>query len=180
MGSELLRSVPWVSQRFPVSWPEGTGPAGGAAYWGRRACGIACAAALLAFHGRPVPSRRELLTEAVADDAYTPAGWSHAGLARLLERHGLPAQARPVADPAHLASAAAAGRPAIVSVTLGFPEDGRRGGHLVVFAGHLDRRSEPAAQFMDPSQWGRDHWVLPSRRFWASWTGRAILAAPVR
>lgn len=178
MVPEHLRTVPWVGQRFSGAWPDGAGPAGGPAYWGPRACGIACAAALLTFHGRRTPTRHELLAEAVEHAAYTPAGWSHAGLARLLERHGLPAQARLVADPADLVAIASAGRPSIVSVTLGFPEDGQKGGHLVVFAGHLD--GGHLARFMDPSRWGRDHWLLPSSRFWASWTGRAILAGPPR
>jgi hypothetical protein len=51
---------------------------------------------------------------------------------------------------------AAEGTPSIISCTLRFPQDGRKGGHLVVFTGEFTQDGARHAGFADPSRWGRN------------------------
>ncbi|MGI5143934.1 hypothetical protein [Streptomyces sp. CA-106110] len=54
-----------------------------------------------------------------------------------------------------------------------FPEDGRRGGHLVIAHGY-ETEPVPTVHLRDPSRWGQSHDRLPLSRVAASYTGRAI------
>ncbi len=55
-----------------------------------------------------------------------------------------------------------------------FPDDGRRGGHLVVARGYRNRPHEPDILIRDPSGWGQTTTGVPLSRVAASYTGRAI------
>lgn len=172
--------VPWFAQHFvePDSWPGTHGlPHEGPEHWGHNSCGLACLRALCAFHGLPVPEQHQLLIDGLAADAYSPSGWVHQGLVDLARAHGLAGEARGFDDTAELVRLAEQGFPSIVSCTFRFPQDGRRGGHLVLFAGEFGTPTRMAG-FMDPSSWGRHQRVVPAERFWASWTGRAIVLQP--
>jgi hypothetical protein len=91
---------------------------------------------------------------------------------------GIPATAEAVTAsdlPVRLATA-----PVIISVTEKFPEDGRKGGHLVVARG--TSRSAPGSPdilIRDPSAWGEDHDRVRLARLAASYTGRCITFAPL-
>lgn len=174
--------VPWFGQGFPAAedWPLGKQlPAEGPAYWGPRCCGLASLRSVLAFHRLRVPPAHELLARALERDIYTKRGWLHQGLADLAGDYGLGGDAIGLDEPAELVALARHGFPSIVSCAYQFPDDGRRGGHLIVFAG-LSADNPPVASFMDPSRWGRSRRSVPAARFWASWTGRAILLRPTR
>lgn len=90
---------------------------------------------------------------------------------------GIPGRAEPVAagDIPDALDAA----PLIISVTECFPDDGRRGGHLVVARGYGDG-IDPAILIRDPSAWGQAHDRVPLSRLAASYTGRAITFAPLQ
>lgn len=128
---QLLLDVPRQSQYFdPQCWREhGFTGEDEAHYWGGRACGIACAAMVIEFlTAEPVP-RHTLLHEARALGAYSPRGWVHAGLARLLNRRGVSAEAEPVEHgdlPRYLTAALHDG-PVIASVARTLPTDGLPG-----------------------------------------------------
>jgi hypothetical protein len=68
----------------------------------------------------------------------------------------------------------------IISVTEKFPDDGRKGGHLVVARGYHDTHSgDPDILFRDPSGWGQTCDRVPLSRLAASYTGRCITFAPL-
>lgn len=108
-----------------------------------------------------------------------PSGWIHQSLVRLLEAEGVRARATTACTEEELLQACAGGMPSIVSCTHTFPQDGRRGGHLVVLLGERTTASGTRIAFADPSRWGATHHEIESTRFWASWSGRAIVAAPM-
>ena len=179
-GATETVEVPWFGQGFPApaDWPADHGlPDEGPTYWGPRCCGLASIRAILAFHGMNVPPAHEILLRALHRDIYTPRGWLHRGLVELAGDYGLDGAAVGYDDPGELVELAGRGFPSIVSCAYQFPPDGSRGGHLLVFAGE-SRDGLPLASFMDPSAWGKAHRSAPASRFWASWSGRAILLHP--
>jgi hypothetical protein len=68
--------------------------------------------------------------------------------------------------------------PLIVSITEQFPDDGRRGGHLIVVRG-CDDAPDPMVFIRDPSRWGQTHDRVPLSRVTASYSGRAITFPPL-
>ena len=102
--------------------------------WGERACGIACASMILHYRGNTGLSRAELLHQGRARGAYSEPGWIHRDLGDLITNHGVPAEARGVSDLTELAEALSDG-PVIASVSFQFPNNGSKGGHLVLVTG---------------------------------------------
>lgn len=151
---------------------------GDAAEWSDRACGMAALRMILLAYLGDAPPLTELILTGVRDNALTGRGWLHAGIARLATGFGIPAAAEAVtADelPARLKEA-----PVIISVTEKFPEDGRKGGHLVVARGTDEPAEEtPDILFRDPSAWGQEHDRVPLTRLAASYSGRCITFAPL-
>jgi hypothetical protein len=131
---------------------------------------------ILLAYGKQAPSLTHLVKLGVKEGAMTDRGWLHAAIAGLATRSGIPARAEPV-EPADLVSRLA-GAPLIVSVTGQFPDDGRKGGHLVVARGFLDG-PDPGILICDPSSWGQAHCQVPLSRLAASYSGRAITFAPL-
>lgn len=181
-GTDRSTPLAWFPQHYDdvEAWAGATEdlPAEGPQWWGHRSCGIACLRTILEAHGIAAPSAHRLLARGLAIGAYTPLGWLHQGLADLAAEHGLRAAAVGHEGPEVLRARAAHGLPSIVSVTHLFPEDGRKGGHLVVFGGEDGPIADRRAHFMCPSRWGETTRSLPAERFWASWTGRAIVFEP--
>jgi hypothetical protein len=163
----------------PAEWDAHGGTTlGDCAEWSDRACGMAALRMiLLAFLG-DAPPLTELVKTGVRDGALTDRGWLHAGIARLAGRFGIPSAAEAVTAgelPARLSDA-----PLIISVTEKFPEDGRKGGHLVVARGTAgSARPGPDILIRDPSAWGQEHDRVPLARLSASYTGRCITFAPM-
>ena len=163
-------------QRFDVEqWQaDGFATAQESAWWSDRACGVACVRMMLLARFGQAPASAELLHEARADGAYLrDRGWSHAGLAHLGARHGLPAEAVAVPDDeiaGHLERA-----PVIVSVKIEFPVGQGRGGHLVVLTGADGWARGAGFWFNDPSSWGQRHHWVSGRRLRAAYSGRAIV-----
>lgn len=143
--------------------------------WSDRACGVACVAMILEFAtGEPV-SVVDLLHEGRDRGAYCERGWLHAGLAELLVSRGISASAEQVESVDDLAPVVRAGSPVIASVTLQFPLDGSKGGHLVLVKGvtcEADRVT--GVHFNDPGRWGAENNVVSAERFAASFTGRIV------
>ncbi len=170
--------VPRHPQRFDRQlWVEhGFDSAEDSDLWSDRACGVACVSMILEYvTGRPV-STTDLLHEGRGIRAYSERGWIHRGLADLLVRHGVPAEARAVDSLEELGRLVVAEGPAIASVTLHFPESGStRGGHLVLVTG-VDWQSATVTDvhFNDPSRWGADNNRVSAARFAASFTGRVV------
>ncbi|MBL4951430.1 C39 family peptidase [Neobacillus sp. YIM B02564] len=167
--------IPRYSQRFePGEWPAGVLCAGkGSDYWGDRACGLACLRMILAYFGKPVPSQYELLVEGLQRNAYSPKGWIHKGLAELGESYSLRSAPIVIKNGNQLEQILKTTGPVITSVTHTFPEDGRRGGHLVVVCGR-HTELEPTITFRDPSRWGASHSTVTEKRFFSSFTGRGL------
>jgi hypothetical protein len=138
-------------------------------------CGIACVHMIVRSVLGSAPDYLRLIRAGFDAGAFTDQGWLHAGLADLLTELGVPARATGALGPEQLLAACARGLPSIVSCSIGFPEDGQRGGHLVVLLGELPPTTSPRVAFADPSRWGETHRDVESARFWASWSGRAIV-----
>ncbi len=175
-----VHQVPMCRQRIdPGEWEAHGGAAlGDRADWSDRACGMAALRMILLAYRRAAPSLTELVQLGVREGAMTSRGWLHAGIARLAGDFGIPAraQAAGAADlPGHLAAA-----PVIVSVTEQFPDDGRKGGHLVVARGYHDNGArDPGILIRDPSGWGQTCDQVPLSRLAASYSGRCITFAPL-
>lgn len=140
-----------------------------------RTSGLACLFSIAAFDGRPLPTLVELLHEDMGSGYYTDKGWVHSGLAELSGNYGVTGEAvtAPTLDDLR-ACLTSTGSPLIVSTTWVFPEDDRRGEHLVVVTA-IDDGKDAQVCFRDPSSWGRDHNRIPATRCMASYTGRAII-----
>ncbi|MGW7367946.1 C39 family peptidase [Streptomyces sp. NPDC054841] len=147
--------------------------------WSNRACGMASLRMILLTYSGQAPTVIELLKLAVKHEVMTPRGALHAGIANLAADFGVPAQAEPL-DVSDLTGRLAAA-PLIISVTEQFPDDGRRGGHLVVARGYDDSvdSADPDVLFRDPSAWGQTHDRVPLSRLAASYSGRAISFPPL-
>jgi hypothetical protein len=167
--------------RFEQVIPEGQWPdqfllqGSDRTHWSHRTCGLACLMSVASFHGRSVPPIFELLREGVGSGYYTSNGWIHAGLATLGAAYGLRGEARPASTLDDLRSCLeSTGGPLIASVTFRFPEDGRRGGHLVVVTAAGEG---PRARICirDPSSWGREEDSISAARFCASYSGRVVI-----
>lgn len=97
---------------------------------------------IIAYYKRPVPSQYELLIKGIEKNCYSPRGWIHQGLARLgRDDHlnGIPVKIENGDQLQHLLEMKGS---MIASVTHTLPQDGRRGGHLIVICG---RQKQPAA-----------------------------------
>lgn len=158
-------------------WAHGLSIQGhGAGFWAERGCGVACLRMILHFFTGRDEAYVDLLAEGVGWGAYGDRGWIHAGLAAMARRRGIAARACAVQGAAELHAVLAQG-PVIASVTLGFPEDGRRGGHLVVVCGFEE--GEPrVVHVRDPARWGESHSSVGEQRFLASFSGRVIRFDP--
>ena len=175
-----VHQVPMCRQRIdPAEWDAHGGTAlGDRAEWSDRACGMAALRMILLAYLGDAPPLTELVKTGVRDGALTGRGWLHAGIARLAAGFGIPAAAEAVTAgelPALLAAA-----PVIISVTEKFPDDGRKGGHLVVARGITQSANGgPDILIRDPSAWGQEHDRVPLARLSASYTGRCITFAPM-
>jgi hypothetical protein len=164
----------------PAEWDRHGGTAlGDRAEWSDRACGMAALRMILLAYLGTAPPLTDLVKTGVRDGALTERGWLHAGIARLATGFGIPSAAEAVSVgelPVRLAAA-----PLIISVTGKFPEDGRRGGHLVVARGTAcsARGSDLDILIRDPSAWGQEHDRVPLARLASSYTGRCITFAPM-
>lgn len=179
-GQRLELPIPRFGQQFDLqAWQaDGFASADEARHWSERSCGLACVRMCLAHAGRPVPTLAELLRAALALQGYSPRGWIHAKLAALGAGLGLPGEAI-AADATRLREELRLGRAPIVSVSSRLPQDGRRGGHLIVLAGlDDDDRARPLVGIRDPSRWGEQHRWVPWTRLLASYSGRAIAWRP--
>ncbi|WP_196455008.1 C39 family peptidase [Planomonospora sp. ID82291] len=145
--------------------------------WSNRACGMAALRMILLAYGRDAPSVTELLKLGVKHEALTERGWLHSGIAEMATGFGVPGRAEPVA--AETLTGALDAAPLIISITEQFPEDGRKGGHLVIARGYTNDGPDPDILIRDPSAWGQTRDRVPLRRVAASYTGRAITFAPL-
>lgn len=171
-------AVPMVRQLVdPAEWDlEGGWALGDRMEWSNRACGMAALRMVLLAYGREAPTVTELLKLGVKHEALREKGWLHAGIADLATGFGVPSRAEPVA--AADLTARLDHAPVIVSITEQFPNDGRKGGHLVIARGYTDG-TDPDILIRDPSAWGQSHDRVPLSRLAASYTGRAITFAPL-
>lgn len=174
-----VHDVPMCRQRVDLAEWEAYGgwALGDRVGWSDRACGMAALRMILLAYGHEAPTVTELLHLGVKREALSERGWLHAGIADLAASFGVLSRAEPVAAvdlPAALDAA-----PLIISVTECFPDDGRKGGHLVVARGYEDG-TDPHILIRDPSAWGQAHDRVPLSRLAASYTGRAITFAPLQ
>lgn len=171
--------VPMCRQRVDgQEWSNhGGADLGEIAEWSDRACGMAALRMILLAHHRPAPSLTELLKLGVSQGALSDRGWLHAEIARLATILGVSSRAEAVL--AENLPALLEDGPLIASVTTGFPDDGRRGGHLVVLRGYERRQADPAILFRDPSAWGQANDRVLLSRLSMSYTGRCITFEPI-
>ena len=176
--SFVAHDVPMCPQRIdPREWQDyGGAELGDIDEWSDRACGMAALRMILLARDIPAPSLTRLLLLGTACGALTGRGWLHAGIADVAASLGLPGRAEAIA-PADLPACIKDG-PLIASVTFQFPDDGRRGGHLVVLRGYEQARADPLILFRDPSRWGQEHDRVPLSRLAHSYAGRCITFTP--
>ncbi|WP_371791836.1 C39 family peptidase [Streptomyces sp. NBC_01471] len=161
----------------PAEWDlHGGWALGERTEWSNRACGLASLRMILLAYGCAAPSVTELLKLAVKQEVLTSRGALHAGIANLASELGVASRAEPV--PAESLLTRLEEAPLIMSVTEQFPDDGRKGGHLVIARGYEDG-TDPDVLLRDPSAWGQTHDRVPLSRLTASYTGRAITFAPL-
>ncbi len=130
---------------------------------------------IASFHGKPIPTIFELLQEGVMLGHYTKRGWVHSGLAEIGEKYGFQGKALPALTLGDLHSCLEfTGSPLIASVTRRFPEDGRRGGHLVVVTA-VDFGPVPWICCRDPAGGEAQESRISAARFFASFAGRVIV-----
>ncbi|GAA0436639.1 glutamate ligase domain-containing protein [Streptomyces luteireticuli] len=173
-----VHDVPMCRQRVePDEWELHNGDTlGDRAEWSDRACGMAALRMILLAYGQEAPSVTELLKLGVEKGILVERGWVHAGIADLAAALGVPGCAEPV--PVEELVERLNDAPLIMSVAEQFPDDGRRGGHLVVARGFEDG-PDPAILIRDPSGWGQTHDRAPLSRVAASYSGRAITFPPL-
>ncbi|MFE9570380.1 C39 family peptidase [Streptomyces sp. NPDC006692] len=145
--------------------------------WSNRACGLASLRMILLAYGREAPTVTELLKLAVKHEVLTPRGALHAGVATMASDLGVPSHAEPVSTGELLDRLDDA--PLILSVAEQFPDDGRKGGHLVIARGY-EGGPDPEILIRDPSSWGQAHDRVPLSRLSSSYAGRAITFAPMK
>ncbi len=169
--------MPRFGQHFELGeWPENAVVEGkGADYWGESVCGLACIRMIMGHYQYPVPLAYDLLVEGIRIHAYCEKGWIHQGLANIVAKYNLQAKPVPIKDGEELEVLLTNYGPVIASVTGQLPEDGRKGGHLIVICGRYIENGEMMITFRDPSRWGKLHSIVPEKRFLASFTGRGIV-----
>ncbi|MFS1512974.1 C39 family peptidase [Chengkuizengella sp. SCS-71B] len=174
-GMNYCFNVTRYSQRFEIDeWPEGTLIEGkGSDYWGKRCCGLACLRMMISHFSGKAPSQYELLKKGLNQNAYCSKGWIHKGLAELGAEYGLEGTPIYIKNRQQLQATLEKSGPIIVSITESFPEDGRKGGHLVVVCG-IHQNNEITISFRDPSKWGESHSAVTEERFFSSFTKRGI------
>ncbi|MFI1888289.1 glutamate ligase domain-containing protein [Streptomyces jumonjinensis] len=146
--------------------------------WSDRACGMAALRMILLAYGCEAPQVTDLLKTGVEKGILVDRGWVHQGIGDLAGSFGVPGRAEVV--PADELIARLADAPVIISVTEQFPDDGRRGGHLVVARGFEDEEgSDPVILIRDPSGWGQTHDRVPLSRLIRSYSGRAVTFPPL-
>jgi hypothetical protein len=115
-----------------------------AIFWRDRACGIACAHMLINTLQHRQESIAALIHHGINLKAYIPnIGWSHAGLAKLLQEYGVQAIAHKLQNIQSLIEVLKQGKSAILSVTPGLrggshSEKGEvfpKSGHLIIAHG---------------------------------------------
>jgi len=173
-----IHEVPMCRQRIePDEWERHQGwSLGDRMEWSNRACGLAALRMILLAYGRDAPTVTELVQLGVKQGALTDRGWIHSGIAGMAAGFGVVGRAEPV-EVADLTSRLDDG-PLIISVTEQFPQDGRKGGHLVIARGY-ENAPDPVIVFRDPSAWGQTHDRVALSRLAASYTGRAITFTPL-
>jgi len=132
---------------------------------------------ILLAHDHPARPLTELLKLGISRGALSERGWLHAEVARLATSLGVTGQAHAV--PAVDLPGCLDDGPLIASVTIGFPDDGRRGGHLVVLRGYERNQADPSILFRDPSGWGQANDRVKLSRLARSYTGRCITFQPL-
>jgi hypothetical protein len=161
----------------PAEWDEHDGPSlGDRMEWSNRACGMAVLRMILLAYGQDAPTLTQLLHLGSHRGGLIDRGWVHSSIAELATDLGVPARAEAVDIediPIRLADA-----PMVISVTEKLPDDGRRGGHLIIVRGCEDD-TPPTLLFRDPSGWGQTHSRASLRRVAASYSGRAITFTPL-
>ncbi|MCY9827440.1 cysteine peptidase family C39 domain-containing protein [Vibrio splendidus] len=140
--------------------------------WSNRSCGLACVQMLLLHSQINYTNIVSLYEQAIEQEFYTPAGWIHSGLAELLSSRGVPAKAIPI-EQEEICKGLAKGNMYIVSVTHKFPQNGCKGGHLVL----LHSIDGEVVFFNDPSTWGESNKQLEKSVFFSSYSGRSIEVA---
>lgn len=173
-GETLAKVLRRFPQHFDVDTDPQDVPDGAVALWGDRCCGLACLRSVIHAHRLPVPAQSQMLRDGLAAGAYCDKGWIHAGLVELGRSYGLDGAVGAVSGVGGLVRLVEHEVLPVVSSTIGFPVDGRTGGHLVVFAGVSVVEGQDLVHFVDPSRWGATHDSVPADRFWASCTGRVI------
>lgn len=144
--ADNLPRLAYVSQDTLLQMPAASGFASldEALFWRDRACGIACVCMLInALTGR-TERLGAMIAEGLSRKAYiNGVGWSHAGLAGLLQAHGITATARALPNLQALINILNEKGSVILSVTPGLKGGGRdndgqllpKGGHLVLAHG---------------------------------------------
>ena len=170
--------MPRFGQHFEKGeWPEDDALVEGkdADYWGESVCGLACLRMIMGHYQIAVASAYDLLKEGIQLNAYCDKGWIHQGLANIAAKSGLNAKPVVIQDGEELEMLLTKFGPVIVSVTGQLPEDGRKGGHLIVVCGRYKEDGEFMISFRDPSKWGKSNSIVSENRFMASFTGRGIV-----
>lgn len=143
-------------------------------FWSVRACGLACASSAIEYFTGHHVSQITLFNQCVRNGGYSSAGWKHAELASLISDYGINAQA------AHLTEQAVIervnnGELLITSVTHKFPDDGRKGGHLILVYGASHSQNRTILKFMDPSGWGANNTTVTYEKFCKSFAMKGII-----
>ena len=186
-------SVPFYTQYWNVdAWQElGYKSKEDAEYWQRSSCGILCSKMVMnGLRGGSIKdSVKELIDRGVARGAYTDDfGWSHDGLAGLIESFGFKAK-RGRFSAKELKEALNSGALIIVSIKWAFQNKKtikerllfwkKYGGHLAVLVGYEEEHGQLSGFYVHhTSKIFEQNWesrFVPLKDFLKGYTGRGIL-----
>jgi len=143
-------------------------------FWSVRSCGLACASSAITYFTGIEVSQITLFNQCVRNGGYSALGWKHVELANLISSYGIKAKASPLPIPT-LLKLLSEGYLIIASVTHKFPEEGSRGGHLILVYDVYQSDNQRFIRYMDPSAWGKNNTTVSFDRFCKSFTMNGII-----
>lgn len=169
MRRDIKLDVPYFSQFLDVGMAEQR----------PRACGMVCAYMVLNFFGAETVPLDELIAAGERDGGYSPAGWVHNYLVKVIQGHGFSCERREKMsdnDVELFHQAILEGNPVIVSVARVLFD--QRDFHMVVLTGvRENEKGEPEGFFYhNPWELQRiEHRYVPIAHLISSWRRMAIL-----
>ncbi|MGV3345190.1 hypothetical protein ACGVWS_05380 [Enterobacteriaceae bacterium LUAb1] len=143
-------------------------------FWSDRACGLACASSAIEFLTGRVIHQMTLFNECVRIGGYSAHGWKHNELAQVISKYGVNAVAKKI-ELDECCNIISQGGIIIASVSHQLPDNGLKGGHLILLHDQELIDHVTIFSFMDPSAWGRINNKASLERISKSFSNKGIV-----